>query len=245
MVYSCATFEPGDSLAIAQERKIELVLRKVQARPGDRLLDIGCGWGTLAKRAHELGLRVVGVTVSDEQARYARERTPAEIRARDYREINDGPYDAITSVGMVEHIGREQLAVYFQMIAELLRPGGRALVHGITKRRPSRRSLFIQRFIFPDGELVPLATLIDKATRAGLRVAHCEDIGEHYPPTLRAWLRNLEQHEREAVDVVGAERFRAWCVYLAASALAFERGDLGVHQLVLAKDATHLRGVVA
>jgi len=241
MVYSCAYFaEPGEPLERAQERKLDLVCRKLGLRPGQRLLDVGCGWGSLLLHAaRRYGVRAVGVTLSSSQAREARWRVAeadldgrVEVRVADYREVRDGPYDAIASVGMVEHVGLDMLRTYAQRLAALVRPGGRVLNHGIVRLAPAPRSdrTFIARYVFPDGELHPLSAVVAAFERAGLEVRDVEALREHYPLTLRAWGRNLARNREAAVAQAGEERERVWRLYMAGSALAFERGEIGVFQ---------------
>jgi cyclopropane-fatty-acyl-phospholipid synthase len=241
LVYSCAYFaQPGEPLEAAQERKLDLVCRKLGLEEGQRLLDVGCGWGSLLLHAAErYGVRVVGVTLSRSQAAEARRRVASaglqdrvEVRVADYREVADGPYDAIASVGMVEHVGVGMLATYARRLAALVRPGGRVLNHGIVRLRPARRSdrTFIARYVFPDGELHPLSAVVTAFERAGLEVRDVEALREHYPHTLRAWSRNLARNREAAIAQAGAERERVWRLYMAGSALAFERGEIGVFQ---------------
>ena len=241
MVYSCAYFAGSDEpLERAQERKLDLVCRKLALRPGQRLLDVGCGWGSLLLHAaRRYGVRAVGITLSPSQAQEARRRVAeaglhgrVEVRVADYREVRDGPFDAIASVGMVEHVGLDLLRTYAQRLAALVRPGGRVLNHGIVRLKPARRSdrTFIARYVFPDGELHPLSAVIAAFERAGLEVRDVEALREHYPLTLRAWSRNLARNREAAVAQAGPERERVWRLYMAGSALAFERGEIGVFQ---------------
>ena len=241
MVYSCAYFaEPDEPLERAQERKLDLVCRKLGLRPGQRLLDVGCGWGSLLLHAAQgYGVRAVGITLSPSQAREARRRVAdeglsdrVEVRVADYREVRDGPYDAIASIGMVEHVGVGLLRTYACKLAALARPGGRVLNHGIVRLAPAPRSdrTFIARYVFPDGELHPLSAVVSALEDAGLEVRDVEALREHYPRTLRAWSRNLARNREAAVAQAGAERERVWRLYMAGAALAFERGEIGVFQ---------------
>ena len=246
LVYSCAYFEsPADTLEAAQERKLELICRKLRLEAGERLLDIGCGWGSLllhAARHH--GARGIGITLSEEQASLARRRVRdaglgdrIEIRVADYREIADGPYDKIASVGMVEHVGADRLEAYAAVIATLLRPGGLVLNHGIARlfSEPAGDKSLIQRYVFPDGELPPLARVLGALQGAGLEARDVESLREHYVLTLRAWLANLAS-ERDAMTAeVGAERMRVWQLYMSGSALAFADGDISVFQVLAAR----------
>jgi cyclopropane-fatty-acyl-phospholipid synthase len=256
MVYSCAywTHEPGSQYGLqdAQQDKCELVCTKLGIKPGMRLLDIGCGWGSLAiHAATRYGVSVVGITVSQEQADQARIRVAeehlsdlVEIRVQDYRDVDDGPYDAISSVGMSEHVGRAQLQGYSQKLMDLLRPGGRLLNHAIASVRslpPASKGHpgFIERYIFPDGEVVPLSTTLDAFEQVGFDVRDVEALGEHYGPTLRCWVNNLRGGWAEAQQLVSASRARTWLLYLAACALAFEHGNLTVHQVLAVRQVSH------
>jgi cyclopropane-fatty-acyl-phospholipid synthase len=241
IVYSCAYFDdPADSLEQAQERKLETICRKLRLAPGDRLLDIGCGWGSLllhAARHH--GVRGVGVTLSDAQAQLARERIARadlsdqiEIRVCDYREVTDGPYDKVASVGMYEHVGRQQLDAYVSHVHGLLRPGGLFLNHGITRLREtgSGKDTFISRYIFPDGELHPVTDVLRSMERSSLEIRDLESLREHYTLTLRRWLANLDAWRTQAVREVGEMRVRAWRLYLVGCAQAFAAGEISVFQ---------------
>ncbi|MER7868736.1 cyclopropane-fatty-acyl-phospholipid synthase family protein [Streptomyces cellulosae] len=248
MVYSCAYWPappPEATLEQAQHDKLELVARKLNLRPGQRLLDVGCGWGSMAiHAAREHGVNVVGITLSQEQAAYARKRIAeegltdrVEIRVQDYRDVADGPYDAISSIGMAEHVGSERYLEYATVLHELLRPGGRLLNHQIA-RRPQRDESayqvdeFIDAYVFPDGELAPLGTTVTLLERAGFEVRDVESLREHYALTLRRWVVNLESGWARAVALAGPGRTRVWQLYMAASALAFERNRIGVNQVV-------------
>ena len=243
MTYSCAYFDsPDDTLELAQARKQELICRKLRLAAGERLLDIGCGWGSLLLHAAEHhGVRGVGVTLSESQAALARERVRAaglgdliEIRLADYRELRDGPFDKIASVGMYEHVGRDELTVYAAAVAKLLRPGGLFLNHGITRLASVQPgpNTFINRYIFPDGELHPVTEIQAAMQAAGLEVRDVESLREHYPLTLRRWLANLDANEARAVEIVGSERERAWWLYLIAAAVGFEDGEISVYQVL-------------
>jgi cyclopropane-fatty-acyl-phospholipid synthase len=245
MVYSCAYFDaPGDSLEDAQIRKLDVICRKLRLQPGDRMLDIGCGWGSLMiHAAANYGVRVVGVTLSEEQAAFARRRVveaglsdQCEVRIQDYREVADGPYDKIVSVGMFEHVGSSQLERYMKTVTDLGTPGGLALHHGICRVHEEDESpnTFIQRYVFPDGELHKVATVIAAAEKAGQEIRDLESMREHYALTLRHWVANLAENRDAAVAEVGVERERVWRLYMTASALAFERGDVSIHQLLVA-----------
>ncbi|HUN78340.1 MAG TPA: class I SAM-dependent methyltransferase [Solirubrobacteraceae bacterium] len=252
MVYSCAYFtSPTDTLEEAQGRKLDVICRKLRLGPGMRLLDVGCGWGSLVVHAaRRYGVRAVGVTLSEPQAEEARGRIAAagadvagrcEIRVADYREVDDGPYDAVASVGMYEHVGRDQLDTYAATIRRLLAPGGLFLNHGIARLTPREQgSRFIDRFIFPDGELHPVGALIAALERQRLEVRDVEALREHYALTLRRWIENLRRNRPRAVDVVGSQRERIWRLYLVGSARAFEQGRLSLFQVLATRpDGPH------
>ena len=249
LVYSCAYFrEPTATLEEAQEAKLDLVCRKLGLRPGMRLLDVGCGWGSLALHAAaRYDVSVTAVTISAAQAELAAQRVTdaglsgrVEIRLQDYREVADGPFDAISSVGMAEHVGLAQLPSYAARLHALLRPGGRLLNHAIARGpaagpdRPDPGS-FLTRYVFPDGELQPLATHVRVLEEAGLEVCDVEALRRHYALTCRAWVRNLEEHWDEAVRLSSPGRARVWRLYLAGSALAFEGHRVGVNQVLAVK----------
>ncbi|MFK4112510.1 class I SAM-dependent methyltransferase [Streptomyces sp. NPDC002176] len=248
MVYSCAYWEApetGASLESAQRDKLELVSLKLGLKPGQRLLDVGCGWGSMAMHAaREHGVHVVGITLSQEQAAFARKRVAdegltdrVEIRVQDYRDVRDGPYDAISSIGMAEHVGADGYLDYARDLYGLLKPGGRLLNHQIA-RRPQRDETayevdaFIDSYVFPDGELAPLGTTVTQLERAGFEVRDVESLREHYARTLRAWVTNLEGDWERATRLAGFGRARVWRLYMAASALAFERAQIGVNQVL-------------
>ncbi|MFF3878618.1 class I SAM-dependent methyltransferase [Streptomyces sp. NPDC001978] len=245
MVYSCAYWEDAGTLESAQEDKLELICRKLALTPGQRLLDVGCGWGSMAiHAAREHGVSVVGVTLSQEQAAYARKRVAdegltdkVEIRVQDYRDVSDGPYDAISSIGMAEHVGAERYLEYAENLHRLVKPGGRLLNHQIA-RRPRRDESaysvdeFIDAYVFPDGELAPIGTTVTQLERAGFEVRDVESIREHYALTLRRWVERLEADWDQAVRLTSPGRARVWRLYMAASALAFEHNRIGVNQVL-------------
>ncbi|MCC0097826.1 cyclopropane-fatty-acyl-phospholipid synthase family protein [Streptomyces flavotricini] len=250
MVYSCAYWSPGSTLEEAQRDKLDLVCRKLGLRPGERLLDVGCGWGSMALHAaREYGVRVTGITLSREQAVYARKRAAEEgladridIRIQDYRDVKDGPYEAISSIGMAEHVGAERYREYARTLHALLAPGGRLLNHQIARppepdEEAYRIDEFIDAYVFPDGELSPLGTTVGELERAGFEVRDVEALREHYALTLRAWVARLEKHWDEAVRLTSPGRARVWRLYMAASALGFEHGRLGVNQVLAVKPA--------
>ncbi|MDW4906012.1 class I SAM-dependent methyltransferase [Streptomyces sp. ADMS] len=253
MVYSCAYWENPDgttTLEDAQRDKLELVCRKLALTPGRRLLDVGCGWGSLAiHAAREHGVHVVGVTLSQEQAVYARKRVAdqgltdrVEIRVQDYRDVTDGPFDAVSSVGMAEHVGSEQYLTYARYLYALLKPGGRLLNHQIARRPHTDESAysldgFIDAYVFPDGELAPVGTTVTQLERAGFEVRDVESIREHYALTLRQWVAGLEAGWARAQQLTSPGRARVWRLYMAASALAFEHNRIGVNQVLAVRTA--------
>lgn len=247
MTYSCGLWvepPPIGTLEDAQWAKLDLVCQKLALEPGKRLLDIGCGWGSMVHHAALMyGVEAVGVTLSHEQAEWARARLEAdglsdkvEIRVQDYRDIHDGPFDAISSIGMFEHVGAARLVEYFNQLYTLVKPGGRVLNHAIARPPGSRPRLarrgFADRYVFPDGELHEVGTVISKLQDSGLEVRHEENLREHYAFTLRAWVKNLEDRWEEAVADVGLARARIWRLYMAGSALGFEDGRIQVHQVL-------------
>lgn len=254
MVYSCGYFPTGEeTLDEAQEAKLELICRKLRLRPQERLLDIGCGWGGLALYAAERGAQVTGITIAAQQIEEARRRAASagaladgvRFELLDYRDAQRR-YDKIVSVGMAEHVGAEQLPNYFRKAHEQLEPGGLMLNHAISRGpRPitgSREVVsgeFIQRYVFPDGEIVPLWQSLKAAEEVGFEVRDVEDLREHYAQTLRCWRRNLESAWEGAVAEVGVERARLWRLFLAGCAHAFDHGHVALHQALLAKPDAH------
>ncbi len=248
MVYSCAYFADsaeGTTLEEAQYAKLDLISRKLGIGEGTRLLDVGCGWGSMAVHAaREYGARVTGITLSKEQAAYARKRIAdegltdrIEIRVQDYRDVRDGPYDAISSIGMAEHVGSVRYREYADDLFALLKPGGRLLNHQIARRpEPNEEAYhvdeFIDAYVFPDGELAPLGRTVGTLEEAGFEVRDVESIREHYALTLRRWVANLEANWAEAVRVTSEGRARVWRLYMAASALSFEHNRIGVNQVL-------------
>jgi cyclopropane-fatty-acyl-phospholipid synthase len=257
MTYSCAYYEqeqgPEFGLEQAQQAKCDVVAYKLGLRPGMRVLDVGCGWGAfVCNAARNYGVEAVGITLSREQAAYARRRADAEglgdrvvILIQDYRDVHDGPYDAIASIGMSEHVGQVMLPTYSAQLLALLRPGGRLLNHAISRRpgspRGFSRTSFIDRYVFPDGELQPLAVMVGALEEAGFEVRDVESLREHYALTLRAWVGNLEANWDRAVQLTSAGRARVWRLYMAGSALAFEGNRLGVNQVLAVRP--DIRGV--
>jgi cyclopropane-fatty-acyl-phospholipid synthase len=260
MVYSCGYFEtPETSLDAAQLAKIDHICRKLRLRPGDRLLDIGCGWGGLIIHAAErYGVDATGITLSEPQATLASERIAAaglqdrcRVEVRDYRELpEDAAFDKIASVGMVEHVGRARLDRYFAEARRLLRPGGLFLNHGIVERPVGdggvlalphrllwRPRAFLDRYVFPDGELVRTDEIIAHAEGAGLETRDVESLREHYAMTLRHWVRRLEARHDEAVALVGEPTYRVWRLYMSGAAHGFANGRLSLMQTLLGKPA--------
>ena len=248
LVYSCGYWDDAsEDLATAQEAKMDHVLRKLQLGAGETFLDIGCGWGALVIRAAErFGARCVGITLSREQYAEARRRITerglgerCRIELCDYRELANVSFDKIASIGMIEHVGRENLCDYFASVWRVLEPGGLFLNHGIgdlsERRRGTRATGFIARYVFPDGDLPPLTDVIAGAESCGFEVRDVEDLREHYTKTLRAWYENLIDHRDEARSAVGDFLYRVWCLYVAGSAQGFASGRLAVYQALLSK----------
>jgi len=245
MTYSCAVWaDPSITLDEAQEAKYELICQKLALQPGQRLLDIGCGWGGMAMHAAKHhGVTAVGVTLSTRQAELAEKRVAeaglgdrVEIRKQDYRDVGDGPYDAISSIGMFEHVGLSQVKKYFDRVHVLLRPQGRFMNHAIGRppfdKSRFARAGFIDRYVFPDGELHEVGTIVSAIQQAGFEVRHLESLREHYALTLRAWVANLEANWDAAVAAVGLARARIWRLYMAGSAVNFEAGRTQIHQVL-------------
>jgi cyclopropane-fatty-acyl-phospholipid synthase len=243
MTYSCARFtDPARTLEEAQWAKYELVSLKLGLEPGMRLLDVGCGWGGMAMHAaSEHGVDAVGITISRQQHDLALKRVAdaglsdrVEIRFQDYRTMVDEQFDAVSSIGMAEHVGRHQLPAYFAALASLLRPTGRLLNHAISTPNGAAfgRRTFINRYVFPDGELPDVAAIVTGMQGQGLDVRDVEGLREHYALTLRCWSANLENSWDEACALVGERRARVWRLYLAGSAVSFESADIGIHQVL-------------
>ena len=248
MVYSCAYFATADEgLETAQARKLDYLCRKLRLRPGERLLDIGCGWGGLViHAARKYGVNALGITLSKKQAELANERIEraglqkrCRVEVSDYRDLKEtGAFKKIVSVGMFEHVGESQLPLYFQHVWQLLCPGGVFLNHGIANR-PSdpnpKGSTFQNRYVFPDGELVPINVTLRCAEEAGFEVRDVESLREHYVLTLRHWARRLELHREEALRLINEPTYRVWRLFLPGSAYGFAAGLLNVFQAVLLK----------
>lgn len=279
LVYSCAVWtDPSISLERAQANKLELVCHKLGLRPGMRLLDVGCGWGSMAiHAAQHHGVEAVGITLSEEQAELATKRVHdagladrVEIRLQDYRDVDDPPFDAISSIGMFEHVGRRRMEEYLRMLHALLVPEGRLLNHAISRpgypqpdtfvgrsRQLYRRlanavgsdhtskveSALIERYVFPDGELHEVGVLISMMQETGFEVRHVESLREHYDLTLQHWVRNLEANWDAAVAEVGEGRARVWLLYMAACAVNFRLGGVQIEQVLATRTSRGRSGM--
>jgi cyclopropane-fatty-acyl-phospholipid synthase len=262
MVYSCAYFHrPDYTLDDAQRAKLDLVCRKLRLHPGERLLDVGCGWGALIMHAaRHYGVNALGITLSDAQATLARERIAAaglsdhcRVEIRDYRALGDLRFDKISSVGMVEHVGVDHLPEYFASLHRALVPGGLLLNHGIVSvdaaHRPSRfawlehrlwkRNAFIDQYVFPDGRLGPLHAVIAAAEAEGFETRDAESLREHYALTLRSWVARLLQEKDRAIAIAGERIFRTWRLYMTASAHFFAKGSINIVQTLFARPDAH------
>lgn len=247
MVYSAAYFsDPSDDLDTAQANKLDYICRKLRLRPDDRLLDIGCGWGGLLSHAsRNYGAKCTGITLSRNQAEFVHRRILAEgaanrceVHIRDYREEEgESVYDKIVSVGMVEHVGEAKLGEYFARALRLLKPGGVFLNHGITlgSRQTANRDSFVDHYVFPDGDLLPINKNLACAERAGFEIRDVESLREHYMLTLRNWVRRLEENRDKALQAAGEIKYRTWKLFMSGSAHGFKTGKLNVYQALLAK----------
>ena len=246
MAYTCALYEDaGRSLEQAQYAKFDLVARKLGLRPRQRLLDLGCGWGGMAMHAaREYGVRVLAVTLSEPQAAWAQEAVArnglsslVEVRHQDYRDVTEDGFDAISSIGLMEHVGVRNYGTYFSFLREKLRPRGRLLNHCITRphNRHQEAGAFIDRYVFPDGELTGSGRIVTEAQNAGLEVVHTENLRKHYALTLHHWNANLVDHWEECVDEVGEGTAKIWGLYLAGARLGFERDNIQLHQVLAAR----------
>jgi cyclopropane-fatty-acyl-phospholipid synthase len=244
MAYTCAVYPRADAtLEEAQYEKFDLVARKLDLKPGQRLLDVGCGWGGMVMHAAEhYGVSALGVTLSRRQAEWAQKAIAerglsdrAEVRFLDYRDVPESTYDAVSSIGLTEHVGKGQLPGYFRFLRAKLRPEGRLLNHCITRpttKFPARAGKFINRYVFPDGELEAVGTIVSAMQDNGLEVRHEENLREQYARTLRAWVANLDAHWDESVREVGEGRARVWRLYMAASRLGFDLDQIELHQVL-------------
>jgi cyclopropane-fatty-acyl-phospholipid synthase len=252
MTYSCALFEDGiETLEDAQRAKLELICRKLELRPGQRLLDVGCGWGSLAIHAAlDHGVSALGITLSEPQASLATQRARdaglddrVEFRVMDYRELGAERFDAVASIGMVEHVGEGQIDHYARLLTAVLAPGGRILNHGIARVPPAPRRThpggeFSRRYVFPDGELLNLSRMLDALERAGLETLHVEDLHTDYAETLRHWTARFDARLADAERLGGEERTRVWRLYLRAARNGFETGQSSVYQVLCARPLT-------
>ena len=243
MTYSCARFvSPDATLEEAQAAKYDLICRKLGLVDGMRLLDVGCGWGGMAMHAATAyGTATVGITLSEQQYELARKRVAeagladwVEIRLQDYRDLSGEQFDAISSIGMFEHVGAAQMAAYFGVLGEALKPGGRLLNHAISTPNGAHfdRRSFTARYVFPDGELQDVASVVSAMEAVDLEVRDVESLREHYALTLRHWVRNLDAHWDQAVELVGVVRARVWRLYMAAAVVGFEMNETSIHQVL-------------
>jgi cyclopropane-fatty-acyl-phospholipid synthase len=249
MAYTCALYDtPDETLEDAQFAKFDLVCRKLDLKPGQRLLDVGCGWGTMVRHAaREYGVKALGVTLSLEQATWAKEAIDreglgdlAEVRHLDYRDVVEGDFDAVSSIGLTEHIGVRNYPDYFGFLRDRLKPGGRLLNHCITRRDNTGRAsagAFIDRYVFPDGELTGSGTIVATVQDAGLEVQHTENLRQHYALTLAGWNRNLMENWDDCVAEAGLGTARVWGLYIAGSRIGFERGEIELHHVLATKPA--------
>jgi cyclopropane-fatty-acyl-phospholipid synthase len=247
-VYSCAYFKsPADSLDTAQEQKLDHICRKLRLQPGERLLDIGCGWGGLILWAvRNYGVSALGITLSEGQFQFAQQRIRdlgledrCEVRLLDYRDVPEHtPFDKIASVGMFEHVGLHNLPAYFAKIQRLLKPGGLVMNHGITTNSLEGAQLgsglgdFVEEYVFPGGELMHVSTVTREMARQGLEVWDAECLRPHYARTLWHWVDRLEARRAEGRAMVGEKKLRVWLIYMAGSAYAFSRGWISIYQLL-------------
>lgn len=244
MTYTCAVFPSQNAtLDEAQDEKHDLICRKLALKPGDRLLDVGCGWGGMVRHAaRHYGVHAIGVTLSQQQASWGADAVKreglddrAEVRYGDYRDVAEGGFDAVSSIGLTEHIGVKNYPAYFSFLADKLVEGGRLLNHCITRRDGSvgaKAGAFIDRYVFPDGELAPVGTITSAVHDNGLEVRHVEDLREHYALTLKGWCENLEANWDACLDEVTLGRAKIWGVYMSGSRLAFERNEIGLHHVL-------------
>ena len=256
MVYSCAYFRSqDDSLDKAQQQKLDYICRKLRLRPGERLLDIGCGWGGLVLHAaRNYHVEAVGITLSQQQLALAQQRirkaglsSKCELRLLDYRDAGQlGTFDKLASIGMVEHVGKNRLPEYFEHAFHMLKPSGAFLNHGIGRSMQTateESAGFIRTYVFPDSELVPISTMLEAAEKAGFEVRDVENLREHYALTLATWVRRLEGREWQAQELVGDLKYRIWRLYMAGCAYYFRHGDMDLYQSLLVKADNGRSGV--
>ncbi len=245
MTYTCAIYpRPEAALEEAQDNKYRLIFEKLRLQPGDRLLDVGCGWGGMVRYAARRGVRAIGATLSAEQACWAQQAIEAEgltelaeVRHCDYRDVRETGFDAVSSIGLTEHIGVKNYPAYFGFLKSKLRTGGLLLNHCITRNNNTahfRASSFTDRYVFPDGELTGSGRITSDIQDAGFEVLHTENFRTHYAMTLRDWCRNLDAHWDEAVNEVGVARAKVWGLYMAASRVAFEHNNIQLHHVLAA-----------
>ena len=256
MVYTCAYYRsPGASLAQAQRDKLDLVCRKLRLQRGERYLDIGCGWGSLAIwAAKHYGVEALGVTLSREQVKYAQEWIAREglqdtcrVEHRDYRDLaNEQPYDKISAIGIIEHVGIANYRAYFDEVYGLLEPGGLFLNHGITRNHYWTRTPqwdFLIEHVFPNGELDTVSHIATVMEESRFEVVDVEALREHYALTCRRWAERLRANADQAIALVGERKYRTWLLYLTSSSVGFEQASIGLHQILGAKRNPAVRGV--
>jgi cyclopropane-fatty-acyl-phospholipid synthase len=247
-VYSCGYFKKdSDTLDKAQEQKLDHICKKLVLKPGEKMLDIGCGWGALITwAAKQYGVEALGITLSEQQHAYAKEKIKrlgledtCRVELLDYRDLSyEGYFDKVSSVGMFEHVGKGNLPIYFEKIYSLLKPGGLVMNHGITTNSTNDHALgsdignFVDEYVFPGGELVHVSTVLKEVAQSGIEVWDAESLRPHYAKTLWYWVDRLEKNESEAKSIIGEERYRIWRIYMAGSAHAFERGWISIFQIL-------------
>ena len=256
MVYTCAYYRtPGTSLAQAQQAKLDLVCRKLRLQPGERYLDIGCGWGSLAiHAAKHYGVEALGVTLSREQVAWAQDWIAREglehscrVEHRDYRDlVSEEPYDKISAIGIIEHVGIANYRAYFDEVYHLLRPGGLCLNHGITRNHYWEKTPqwdFLVEHVFPNGELDTVSHISSVMEEARFEIADVECLREHYARTCRDWADRLRANAERAIELVGKRKYRTWLLYLHSSAVGFEQASIGLHQILGLRRDPGVRGV--
>lgn len=256
MVYTCAYYRsPDASLAQAQRDKLDLVCRKLRLQPGERFLDIGCGWGSLAVwAAKHYGVRALGVTLAQEQVRYAQDWIAREglqdvcrVEHRDYRDlVSEEPYDKVSAIGIIEHVGIANYRAYFDEVYGLLKPGGLFVNHGITRHQYWKRTPqwdFLLEHVFPNGELDTVSHISTVMEEARFEVVDVESLRDHYALTCRHWVQRLRANRDRAIALVGEKKYRTWLLYLTSSSIGFEQASIGLHQIVGARRDPSVRGV--